>query len=493
MSWIKDTLEKFLVLRDAPRELWVIYAAKVMAIISYGLMSTTLTLWLSSDLGFSDAHAGDMYAVWSSIITLVTLLVGSLVDAVGIRRSFLAGFVLIVFSRFFLFDSTSVWIAIPFGLVITAVGEAFMVPVMSAGVKMFSNVRQRSTAFSLFYVLMNVGFLIAGWLFDVLRKELGETGTTAVPFFGDLSTYQVLLLLSFLSAIPGLLLTYFFLRDGVEMTEEGVTITAREKKYGDATFVQATLWTMRDTLQDTVKTFVGVWKQPAFFRFLLFLTLLVFVKVVFYHMHATFPKYGIRELGAGAPVGQLWSVLNPAIIIVLVPIVGVLSSRVTSYAMIAVGTVIASSSVFFLAMPAAWFDGLAQGTVGHLIAHSWLGLDPAVAVNPLYVSITLFVILFSIGEAIWSPRLYEYTASIAPEGQVGSYMALSLLPYFVAKFVVGIMSGRLLQAYCPAEGPRDSGTMWLIIALMAMIAPVGIIVLKKYIRSEEAGRGELAS
>ena len=29
----------------------------------------------------------------------------------------------------------------------------------------------------------------------------------------------------------------------------------------------------------------------------------------------------------------------------------------------------------------------------------------------------LFAALFSIGEAIWSPRLYEYTASVAPKGR----------------------------------------------------------------------------
>ena len=45
----------------------------------------------------------------------------------------------------------------------------------------------------------------------------------------------------------------------------------------------------------------------------------------------------------------------------------------------------------------------------------------------------LFVVLLSEGEAIYSPRLYEYTAAIAPKGQEASYMALSSLPFFLAK------------------------------------------------------------
>jgi dipeptide/tripeptide permease len=100
------------------------------------------------------------------------------------------------------------------------------------------------------------------------------------------------------------------------------------------------------------------------------------------------------------------------------------------------------------------------------------------------------MVLLSIGEAFWSPRLYEYPAAIAPKGQEGSYMSLSLLPYFVAKFFVGSISGFLLQTYCPATGPRDSGTMWLIIGLMAMITPVGLLVFRRSIQVHEEGRSE---
>jgi hypothetical protein len=153
------------------------------------------------------------------------------------------------------------------------------------------------------------------------------------------------------------------------------------------------------------------------------------------------------------------------------------------------------------------------------------------------------VFFFSIGEAIWSPRLYQYTAAIAPKGKEGSYMALSLLPYFVAKLVVGMLSGRMLHRFCPdddvlakqylvekldhpaasleglnkeevltvladkmdyayEEGsilaqdfglwqilhdayPRESQTLWLIVAIMAIGCPIGIVLLRKVIASRE--------
>jgi hypothetical protein len=39
-------------------------------------------------------------------------------------------------------------------------------------------------------------------------------------------------------------------------------------------------------------------------------------------------------------------------------------------------------------------------------------------------------------------------------------------------------------------GERNSAMMWLIVALMATVAPVGLILFRRYIRVREAGRDE---
>jgi hypothetical protein len=112
------------------------------------------------------------------------------------------------------------------------------------------------------------------------------------------------------------------------------------------------------------------------------------------------------------------------------------------------------------------------------------------SVNPYYVIIFLFVLVFSLGESMYSPRLYEYAAAVAPRGQEASYMSLSYLPFFLAKLLVGTFSGVLLGQFCPATGPRNSPMLWLVIALITTVAPVGLISLRKYIRVHEAGRDE---
>lgn len=479
---------KFMVLKGAVRELWLIFGTKILTILAYGLVGTsTLGLWLSSDVGLSDQNAGIVIAGWSSALTIFTVMVGSLVDAVGIRKSLLAGFGLCVLARFVMSFFSVPWIALPLGLLPLALGEALQTPVMVAAVKRFSTTRQRSIAFSVYYAMMNVGFAAAGWTFDRVRAGLGEYGHYSVPLLGiQISTYQTIILLGLLFTIPNLLITYFCLRDGVEATDEGVKIKPEETKYSGESFLNAFLLSSRDALNDWKRIFLSLWTQPTFYRFLAFFGFVVFVKLILYHMYYTFPKFAIRELGPGAPIGRIFGMLNAVIVIVLAPVIGALTQRFTAYKAVVIGTTIAALSVFFMAAPPALFQGLADGRLGNLIGRTWLGLTGPV--HPLYVAIVLCVVMYSIGESFYSPRLYEYPAAIAPKGQEGSYLALSMLPYFVAKFFVGSISGFLLARYCPAEGPRNSQMIWIIVGIMALFSPLGLIVFRRYIQVHEAGR-----
>jgi hypothetical protein len=198
-----------------------------------------------------------------------------------------------------------------------------------------------------------------------------------------------------------------------------------------------------------------------------------------------YPTFGIRELGPGAPVGKMWAI-NSIFIIFLVPVVGGLTQRFSAYTMVILGGLISAGSVFIMAMPTEWFASMAGGWWGDLVGHWYLGLTGEV--HPYYVMIALFVILLSFGEAFYSPRVYEYAAAIAPKGQEASYGALSYVPFLLAKMLIGTFSGILLTRYCPETGPRHSQTMWLIVGLTSLIAPAGLMTLRRLIRVHEAGR-----
>lgn len=481
---------RFTVLKGAMRELWVVFAVKFIVFAAYGLMNSTLVLWLSADLGYDDKYAGFLVASWSIAMTVCTVLVGSLTDAIGLRRTLLLGAMVGVFARLVMTLTTQRWLALAGGLIPLAIGEALSSPVLVAAIRRYSTTAQRSISFSAFYVMLNLGLFVAAEIFDFVRKTMGEHGHFTLPWLGTrISTYRTLFLASL--AIEALLLpiAYFGLRKGAEATDAGPRITPEIPKYPRENLLAALRLTVRDTLRETGRNLAALVHQPGFYRLLGFLMLIAFVKLIFMQMYYVYPKFGIRELGEGAPIGRL-SAINSMLIIFLVPIVGALTQRISAYRIVTIGAAISAAAVFIMAMPTAWFEGLASGYLGSWVGHGYLRLTGAI--NPWYVMIFLFVVAMSLGEAFYSPRVYEYSAAIAPKGQEASYGALSYVPFFLAKLVVGSVSGTLLIRYCPEDGPRSSGTMWLIVALIATIAPIGLITLRRWIRVPEAGRGDSA-
>jgi MFS family permease len=478
---------KFGVLRNAQRELWLTFAIKLLVIAAYSVTNKTLVLWLSSDLGYNDQSAGVIVGwIWAPAMTVCTLLAGSITDALGLRRTFFFGVCVCLFARFVMVVATVKWLALAAGLAPLVIGEALGTPVLIAATRRYSTTRQRSIAFSLIYTIMNVGFLIAARIFDFVRQHLGEHGH--FNFFGEkISTYRTLFLVSFLFEVS-ILFPIFFLRRGAEATDEGVRFAPETMLYEGAQFGKRIVLTVRDSARETGRLFKRLLGQSGFYRLLAFLLLIGFLKVIVMQMDYVFPKFGIRELGDGAPIGQLLSI-NYLLTILFVPTIGALTQRFTAYRMVIIGGIICAASVFIMALPTAWFQSAADGLPGQWIGRDYLGVKGVI--HPYYVMIALYIALFSVGEAFYSPRVYEYAAAIAPKGQEASYGALSYIPFLLGKFLIG-GAGWLLASFCPAVGPRHSGTMWLIFALAASIAPIGLVLFRHYIRVPEAGREAFA-
>jgi MFS family permease len=480
-------LRKFTVLRGAARELWITFLAKLLVIAAYALSNSTLVLWLSSDFGYGDKKALAMVAFWSLLMTAVTVVVGPLTDALGLRRTFFLGVGICAVSRAVMAFSSTQWLALAGGMFPLAVGEALSTPVLVAAVRRYSNTGQRSMSFSLFYMMANVGFFITGFLFDGVRQGLGEHGHLALPLLGvTLTTYRALFLVS-LGLELALFPVIYFLREGVEATDEGLRVTPRPPRPSQESMWNSLCRVVRDGVVQSGRLFVRLFQQTGVYRLLVFLLLIAFIKVVLMQIYYVYPKFGIRELGEGAPVGRLWAI-NSILIVLFLPFVGALTQKYPAYRMVALGAILTAASVFIMALPTAWFEPLANGVLGQWLGHGYLGLRGAV--HPYYVMIALFVVLFSVGEAFYSPRVYEYAAAIAPKGLEASYSALSYVPFLLAKLLTGTFGGVLLARYCPEHGVRHSGTMWLIVALTATVAPVGLIALRGLIRVHEAGREE---
>ena len=181
-------------------------------------------------------------------------------------------------------------------------------------------------------------------------------------------------------------------------------------------------------------------------RFVFFIFILIPVQTLFAHNWLTLPYYIDRAFG-GTAVGdnfEFFSNINPILIFFLAPAVAALTTRAKVYPMMIWGTLVMAAPTFLLVLP------------------------------PSPVLLLTYILLMSIGEAMWQPRFLQWVAEIAPEGQTGMYMGIGQFPWFLTKVITGLYSGYFLSQYCPMVGPQDTQTMWLFYALIAMASPVAL-------------------
>jgi MFS family permease len=465
---------KFTVMRTARRELWLTFLLKFLIYVAYSVTNKTMVLWLSRDLGFSDQAAGAIVGWgWAPAMTVFTLLAGSLTDAIGLKRTFYLGVAICTGARAVMVVTTIPWLALSCGVLPLAIGEALGTPVLLAATRRYSTTAQRSISFSLIYMVMNIGYLAAGYLFDFVRRS--DARFTLFGF--EPTTHQQLFMVSLAIEII-IFPAIYFVRRG---EDERAKSQARS-----ASLLGGIAQTVRQSATETIQLFGRLIGQSAFARILVFFLLIGFLKAIFLQMDYVFPKFGDRVLGMGAPVGRLANI-NGWIIIFLVPVVGALTQRFSAYRMVVIGGAICATGVFIMALPITWFLSAAESGLGQWLGHSYLGLQGAI--HPYYIMTALYLTVFSVGEAFYSPRVYEYAAAIAPKGQEASYGALAYLPFLIGKLLIGT-AGWVLAAFVPEHGPRRPELMWLIFALAASVAPLGLIIFRRYIRVPEAGRDD---
>ena len=467
-------------LKKSPREIWILFLAKLIEYAAYGASNMAFVLYLSSDCGLGDISAGSYIGTWSMFMTLSSIFVGSIVDAIGIKKTLLIGIGALLLGRMVMPFTNHLFFVSLFSFIPIAIGNALLGPVLSVGIKKYTTGASTALGFGLFYTMMNVGFALGGYIFDKVRQILGEHTMNVIPYTNfELSTYQFIFLVSFILTIPSLLLV-LFIREGINLKEDGeyeLQSTTTKTNFTFSNIVDS----IKESSRDTFSIMKSVFLEKSFWVYLFMLGILVFIKLVFYHFHYTFPKYGIRVLGEGAKVGNLYGIMNPVIIIFLVPLIAHFTKNVKSYSMLLVGTSISALSIFLCAVPGDFWIPLLNTSISNFLLVDWLDLKPNQQ-NPLLFGILSFVILFSIGEAIWSPRLLQLAAEIAPKNREGTYIALSYLPYFLAKMIAGPLSGWLLATYTPPDQsfyPLHY-MVWIWIGGMSVLSPLGLVIFRGF-------------
>jgi dipeptide/tripeptide permease len=474
----RNLVRGFTSLRGSPPELWKAFVLKFLDSYSYFSFSIIFTLFLSNDFGLDDVTAGTLYGAWGALITIYGLLTGVVVvDNLGVARSLKLGFGLSLVARVGIFLTTSKTVLYFHICGTLPLANCLGIPVLTTGIRRYTNETNRGFAFGLFYVIMNVAALISGPVVDMLTiwykgedkgNETDTASETDTPW--SLTSYRAIVLTGIVSNVFACIVSCTVREIKVDQDQEEEPVTSRSRQSCDkpsATIdpmvvppspAQGVIRTFRPRTGSPWKILAETFGLPAFRRFLLVCLITLNVRMIFRHLDATLPKYMVREFGPDVAKGTIYSI-NPAIIIILVPIVTAMTSHVEPLVMIHYGSYVSAASVFVLAFSTS----------------IW--------------ACVVFVTVLSLGEAIWSPRLYDYTVSVCPEGREGTFMALSSAPLFLAKLPVGFLSGVLLQRYCPLtleDGQeRHSQTMWLIIGLLTASSPVCMTCCWNYITKRD--------
>jgi POT family proton-dependent oligopeptide transporter len=445
---LSQVLLGFQSLKGSPPELYKAYILKFLDSYAYFSFSIVFTLFLSNDFGFSDVQAGTLYGAWGALVTLYGLLMGTIVDNLGVAKSLQLGFCLSLLARACIVYTTSSTVLLFHICVTLPLGNCLGIPVLTTGIRRYTREEARGFAFGLFYVIMNVAALLSGPIVDLLTirykgpdvEEETDDAEDEFPKEWSLTSYRAIILTGILANVAACIIAFTVREIKVEVP---ISSNAIPNSPGRIAVFSPKGGTFQQVLCETCNS-------PSFRRFLLVCLITLNVRMIFRHLDATLPKYMVREFGEDVPKGTIYSI-NPALIILLVPLVTAATSNVDPLVMIHFGSYISAASVFALAL---------STSIGACI---------------------VFVSVLSVGEAIWSPRLYDYAMSVCPEGREGTYMALSNAPLFLAKLPVGMLSGVLLQKYCPIEGERHSQKMWLIIGLLTVSSPVLMTVCWNYI------------
>ena len=413
--------ENYRILFKASRAFWLVNMVNFGDGIAYFGILNLLTLFVHQSVGFSDQATGISVSVFTGLVTLFMFGGGFVSDKLGVRRALTLSMAVVLVGRILLVTSPSCGGAMTtatlwLSLLVMGVAEGVVQPALYAGVKEFTDPRTATISYSLLYAIMNLGIVAETFVSPFIRERYQIGGV-----------FWVMIGITVLMVAGNVL---FFTRR-IERRDRVVE------------YVKP-LETDTRTLGQKIRALPFLDS-----RFIFFIFILLPVRTLFAHQFLTLPDYVIRCFPAGVGARYEWfQGLNPLVIVIFVPLIAAFTRKVSVITMMIVGTSISAVTTFIL-VP-----------------------------GPHLSTLILYVVLFSFGEAVWSSRFLEYVSNLAPAGQVGAYMGLAGIPWFLAKATTGLYSGLMISEFLPDR----SGTMWLIYALIALISPIGLLIGRRWVK-----------
>ncbi len=488
---IKEISQPFKDLVHASRALWGINIAYFLEGLTYFGVLSLLALYFNEYIGLDDIDAGRMVGVLTGGITLSMLFLGATVDIVGVRKSLLISLSLMLIGRIFLtvspavFGTSGLWSAMHstamFGILWIILGYGIFQPACYAAVKKFTDGNAAAMGYAMLYALMNLGGFLPGLISPPVRKAFGMTGVFWV--------YIALTVIAITSV--AFILTKKAVKDAEntaakEEQKEGgfrnfMNIVKTQLKQNKNRLYAASVIVAVLVILNLLKYFIDPssitniaadfiynngWLITIFLalglfiwlitdaRFVYFIFMLIPVQTLFAHNWLTLPQYTKRAFtGIVSDNFEFFVNFNPLLIFILAPMVAALTIKKNTYKMMIIGTFVMAAPTFILVL------------------------------GPNIFTLFGYLIIMTIGEAMWQPRFLQWIAEIAPKGMTGIYMGIGQFPWFLTKIIVSLYSGWFLMRYCPegvAPEATNTETLWLIYGFIAIISPIALILSKNW-------------
>ncbi len=455
-SPLREIVDPFIEVVHAPRALWGINAPYFLEGFCYFGMLGYLAMFFNQHVGLADTQAGPMVGVLTWGITFAMFFFGGIADRWGIRLALLASFVLLIVGRAIMAGgptlglgaagmwSTVHWVSL-LGILFIVLGYGMYMPASYAAVRQFTNQKTAGMAYAMLYALMNLG----GWLptfFSPIRKSIGIAGS-----------YWVFAAFTVVS----LVFTFFILTPAV--VKAAIERAKGERDDADRAAGKEKAADVAPKAKEPFNLIKWFKAHPlADPKFAFFIFCLIPVQTLFAHNWLTIPMYVERAYKETWPwISQNFEPatnFNPLLIFILVPIVTALTQKAKVYNMMIWGTLVMALPTFLL------------------------------AIGPYPWTLGAYLILSTVGEAMWQPRFLQYAAEIAPEGRTGAYMGVAQFPWFLTKVITSAYSGWFLVHYCPdqetlAKGAGRMATeeMWLIYGFIAVSSTLMLVLAKNWL------------
>ncbi len=447
---LKEIIQPFIDVVRAPRALWGVNLSYLIEGFCYFGVLGYLAMYFNEYVGLSDTQAGPMVGVLTWGITLSMFFFGGRVDTWGVRRALLVSICLMIIGRAAMAAGPSLgltgglWSPLFFNslaaLLFVVLGYGLYQPAAYAAVRQFTTPKTASMGYAMLYALMNLGGWLPTW-FAPIRKSVGISGAYWV--YTGFTVLGLLLLTAILSrkTVERAIMDARAATGKAEAKPANITAAPKEP-------FSILKWLKAHPLADP--------------KFAFFIFALMPVQTLFAHNWLTLPMY-VERAFRGTWIGDHFEAatnFNPILIFILVPIVAALTQKRNVYTMMIAGTAIMAVPTFLL------------------------------AIGPTLWTLVGYLVLMTVGEAMWQPRFLQYAAEIAPEGRTGAYMGVAQFPWFLTKVVTSLYSGWFLTRYCPKEGPTSTETMWFVYGLIAVLSTVLLILAKGWLGKDFKTKAE---